>query len=128
MAIIQTIQQDQFIDLMQAARPDNFTVSGLRVLFDHLDEISDECSEPLELDAIAIACDYTEAGAVEVYNRYKPDLNLDEDEQATFDLYHGTDQAHMLDDILKPQIIEYLECNTCFIGETNNGSLVFADF
>ena len=128
MAIVQTILQYQFIDMMQTARPDNFTVSGLRVLFDHLDQVSDECSEPLEFDAIAIACEYTEADAIEVYNRYTPDLNLDEDDQALFDQYHDTDQAHLIEDIIKAQIIGYLECNTLFVGETNNGSLVFADF
>lgn len=128
MAIVQTILQYQFIDMMQTARPDNFSVSGLRVLFDYLDQVSDECSEPLEFDAIAIACEYTEADAIEVYNRYTPDLNLDEDDQALFDQYHDTEEAHMLDDILKPQIIEYLEYNTCFVGETNSGKLVFADF
>lgn len=128
MAIIQTILQYQFIEMMQEARPDNFTVSALRVLFDHLDQVSDECSEPMEFDAIAIACEYTEADAVEVYNRYNPDLNLDEDDQVLFDLYNGTDQAHMIEDIIKPQIIEYLEYNTIFVGETKAGSLVFADF
>ena len=128
MAIVQTILQYQFVEMMQTARPDNFTVSGLRVLFDYLDQVSDECSEPMEFDAIAIACEYTEADAVEVYNRYTPDLNLDDDDQAVFDLYHNTDKAHMIEDIIKPQIIEYLECNTLFVGETNNGSLLFADF
>lgn len=128
MAIVQTILQYQFIDMMQTARPDNFTVSGLRVLFDYLEQVSDECGTDLEFDSIAIACDYTEADAVEVYNRYKPTLNLDEDEQSLFDQYHNTEEAHMLDDIIKPQIIEYLEYNTCFVGETSCGSLVFADF
>lgn len=128
MAIVQTLLAYQFIDAMLAARPANFTISGLRVLFDYLDQVSDDCSEPMEFDAIAIACEYSEMDAIEVYNRYTPDLNLDEDEQALFDLYHNTDQAHMLDDILKPQIIEYLECNTILVGETNNGSLLFADF
>ena len=128
MAIVQTILQYQFIDMMQTARPDNFTVSGLRVLFDYLDQVSDDCGQAFEFDAIAIACEYTEADAVEVYNRYKPDLNLDEDDQLLFDLYHDTEEAHMIEDIIKPQIIEYIECSTCFVGETNNGSLVFADF
>ena len=128
MAIVQTIMQYQFVEMMQTARPDNFTVSGLRVLFDYLDQLSDECSEPMEFDAIAIACEYTEADAIEVYNRYTPDLNLDEDDQAQFDLYHNTEEAHMIEDILKPQIIEYLEYSTCFVGETSCGSLVFADF
>ena len=128
MAIVQTLSLYQFIGMMQTARPDNFTISGLRVLFDYLDELSNDCGDNIEFDAIGIACEYTEMDAVEVYNRYTPDLNLDEDEQALFDQHHNTEQAHMLDDILKPQIIEYLEYNTCFIGETNNGSLVFADF
>ena len=128
MAIVQTILQYQFIELMQTARPDNFSVSGLCVLFDYLEQVSEDCGTALEFDAIAIACDYTEADAVEVYNRYTPDLNLDDDDQALFDLYHDTDQAHMIIDIIKPQIIEYLECNTCFVGETDNSSLLFADF
>ena len=128
MAIIQTILQCQFIDMMQTARPDSFTVSGLRVLFDYLDELSDECDQAFEFDAIAIACGYSEADALEVYNRYTPQLNLDDDDQALFDLYHNTEQAHMIEDVIKPQIIEYLECNTVFVGETKNGSLVFADF
>ena len=128
MAIVQTLLQYQFIEMMRDARPDNFTIAALRVLFDYLDELSDDCGQDFEFDAIAIACGYTEADAIEVYNRYMPDINLDDEDQDLFDLYHNTDQAHMLNDLLKPQIIEYLECNTCFVGETNNGSLVFAGF
>ena len=128
MAIVQTILQYQFIDMMQTARPNNFSVAALRVLFDYLDQMSESCGDNIEFDAIGIACEYTEADALEVYNRYTPDLNLDDDDQLLFDLYHNTDQAHMIEDILKPQVIEYLEYNTCFVGETNNGSLVFADF
>ena len=127
MAIIQTILQYQFVEMMQTARPDNFTVSGLRVLFDYLDQLSDDCSEPMEFDAIAIACDYSEMDAIEAYSRYSPDLNLDDDDQLLFDLYYNTDQVYMLEDMLKPKIIEYLEDNTVFVGETNSGSLVFAD-
>lgn len=127
MAIVQTILQYQFIDMMQTARPDNFTVSGLRVLFDYLDQLSDDCGTDLEFDAIAIACDYSEMDAVEAYSRYSPDLSLDEEEQALFDLHYNTSQVYKLEDMLKPKIIEYLEYNTVFVGETNSGSLVFAD-
>ena len=128
MAIVQTILQYQFTDMMQTARPDNFSANGLRVLFSYLEQMSEDCGTDVEFDAIAIACDYTEADALEVYNRYKPDLNLDDDDQLLLDLYHDTDEAHMIIDIIKLQIIEYLECNTCFVGETNTGSLLFADF
>ena len=128
MAIVNTLSQCQFIDLMQDARPDNFTASGLRVLFDYLDELSDDCGTDLEFDAIAIACEYTEADAIEVYNRYTPSLNLDEDEQALFDLHHNTEQAHMIEEIIKAQVIAFLEYSTIFVGETSGGSLIFADF
>ena len=128
MAIVQTILQYQFIEMMQTARPDNFSICGLRVLFDYLDQMSEDCDQALEFDAISIACEYTEADAVEVYNRYTPDLNLDDDDQALFDQYHNTDQAHMIIDIIKPKIIEYLEYNTVFVGEASCGNLVFADF
>jgi len=128
MAIIQTILQYQFVEMMKTARPDNFTVSGLRVLFDYLDDLSESCGENFEFDAIAIACDYSEMDAIEVYSRYSPDLNLDDDEQALFDLLYNTPTVYELEDMLKPQIIEYLEHNTIFIGETNSGSLLFSDF
>ena len=128
MAIVNTISQYQFVGAMQDARPNNFTVSGLRVLFDYLDEMSDDCGTDLEFDAISIACGYSEMDALEVYNRYKPDLNLDDDDQLLFDLYYETDQEHLLNDVIKANIIAFLEYNTCFIGETSCGSLVFADF
>ena len=127
MAIVNTLSQYQFIDMMQDARPNDFTVGGLRVLFDYLDQVSDDCGQDMEFDPIGIACEYSEMDAIGVYSRYSPDLNLDEDEQALFDLHYNKPTVYMLEDIIKPQIIEYLEYNTIFIGETNNGSLVFAD-
>ena len=127
MAIIQTISAYQFIDRMKTARPENFSVAGLRVLFDYLDELSDDCGQDIEFDAIGIACEYSEMDAIEVYSRYSPDLDLDDEEQALFDLHYNTSKVYMLEDMIKPQIIEYLEYNTCFVGETETGSLVFAD-
>lgn len=127
MAIVATLSAYQFIDMMQTARPDNFTASGLRVLFDYLDTMSDDCGTALEFDAIGIACEYSEMNAIEVYSRYSPELNLDDDEQLLFDLHYNTEQVHLLEDMLKPKIIEYLEYNTIIAGVTNSGSLVFAD-
>jgi len=41
-------------------RQENFSYEGLEVLFDHLDELSDDCGT-IELDVLAICCDYTES-------------------------------------------------------------------
>ena len=40
-------------------RLDNFPL-GLRDLFNHLESIARDCDEPLEVDVIALCCDYNE--------------------------------------------------------------------
>ena len=42
-------------------RKDNFSYAGLEVLFDHLEEVSDCCNINIELDVIALCCEYTES-------------------------------------------------------------------
>mgnify|MGYP005809329293 FL=1 len=41
-------------------RGEQFTYEGLGVLFYHLEECEDIYTEPMELDVIALCCDYTE--------------------------------------------------------------------
>ena len=41
-------------------RPDNFSRSGLRELFDFLEEYEEGTGEEIEFDPIALCCDYTE--------------------------------------------------------------------
>lgn len=52
-----------FIDEFKAARPDNFTYSGLSALFDYLDEYEHEPS--IELDVIALCCDFCQYDSIE---------------------------------------------------------------
>ena len=41
-------------------RGEQFTYEGLGVLFYHLEECEEGMSEPMELDVIALCCNYTE--------------------------------------------------------------------
>ncbi len=41
-------------------RADQFSPEGLRVLFDHLEEYEQETGQDIELDVIAICCDFVE--------------------------------------------------------------------
>ncbi len=67
----QTIGFSQFTDEFNAVRPNNFSYDGLRVLFHHLDEYENADSEMgIELDVIAICCDFTECTIKEVLNNY----------------------------------------------------------
>ena len=61
-----TIDNHDFIQAFKdAGREDQFSLDALTVLFHHLEEWESQMSEPMELDVIAICCDYEE------YDRYK---------------------------------------------------------
>jgi len=57
----QTISFQDFKDAFQNMnRGDNFSYEGLRVLFDYLEDLEQSLEEPIELDVIALCCEYTE--------------------------------------------------------------------
>ena len=72
-----TISKDEFKRAFKRmGRETQFSQHGLEALFDHFEQIEDECGIEIELDVIAICCDYTEATADEFREMY----NIDEDE------------------------------------------------
>ena len=46
-------------------RGNNFTYEGLRALFDYLERYEEECDAEVELDVIALCCEYTEYSNIE---------------------------------------------------------------
>lgn len=61
MAIIQTVSECDFRDAFRAYnRTENFSHEGLGALFAYLDELSDDIGEPVELDVIALCCEWAE--------------------------------------------------------------------
>ncbi len=65
----QTINLSDFRDAFQKIRPNNFSYEGLEVLFDYLEEC-EQGGEELELDVIALCCDYTERDIKDVLKEY----------------------------------------------------------
>jgi hypothetical protein len=63
MSIVQTINEHQFIDAFKTwdTYKNNFSYEGLKALYEYLEEVS-ECmdNKTIELDVVAICCDYTE--------------------------------------------------------------------
>jgi hypothetical protein len=55
----QTVTETMFIDAFQAIRPENFSLEGLRALFAHIEEL-ETMGEEMELDVIALCCDFEE--------------------------------------------------------------------
>lgn len=68
--MIKTINKTDFIDAFKKMdRAVRFSYNGLIELFDYLESAETE-EEPLELDVIAICCDFCEYDNVKEYNKY----------------------------------------------------------
>lgn len=65
----QTINLYQFRDAFTAHNRTNFSYEGLGALFDWLESYEDDTGEELELDVIALCCDWTEYDDLADYNQ-----------------------------------------------------------
>ena len=66
----QTITETMFKDAFYTLRPDNFSYSALVELFEWYEEIEEEIGEPIELDVIAICCEWSEYTLEELESDY----------------------------------------------------------
>lgn len=74
--IVKTFDESDFIDEFKAYnRQDNFSYKGLRVMFNALNEIAQDCEMVIEMDVIALCCDYNELSVDDVINDYDIDLD-----------------------------------------------------
>jgi predicted ArsR family transcriptional regulator len=94
----------------QAGRAEQFSYEGLEVLFDMLESLEDDTGEEIELDVIALCCEYSEETSEEIAANYSIDISECEDE-----------------DEIKDAVLEYLNENTFVAGETATG-IVYAQF
>jgi len=78
----QEINFSEFSNQFNQCRPNNFSYDGLRVLYDYLEEYEDSTEEKMELDVIAICCDFSESSIDDVLKDYDLE-SLEELEQHT---------------------------------------------
>ena len=97
-----TIGLSDFCDaFIRMDRKENFSYEALELLFDMCEEID----ENMELDVIALCCEY-----------YENDLDTVISEYLLTDDVDGMDEAEKLDFVR-----EYLNANTFLVGETSTG-------
>ena len=65
----QTINEYQFKDAFQKCRPNNFSYEGLTALYDYLEQYEEDTGQEMELDVIAICCDFTEYDSLEEFQK-----------------------------------------------------------
>lgn len=114
MAIVQNINNvHQFREAFRlAGRMDQFSYEGLEVLFDYLEELSEDTGEAIELDVIALCCEYYESSIEELIDNYNIDMSeVDKDDP----------------DSIIEVVRGYLENNTSVCGEVDDG-FVYAAF
>ena len=99
-----TVYVNDFIDAFKKLRPDNFSHEGLVLLFDYLESLDEE----MELDVIAICCEWSQLTFDEFLQEYEL-ADGDEDEE------------------LKERIENCLQEKTSIAGFTHD-SVVFAQY
>jgi hypothetical protein len=103
MTMKQTINLNDFRDAFRAHdRQDQFTYEGLEVLFDALTDMERDTGEEIELDVIALCCEFSEDAPAEIAENYSIDISECED-----------------DDEIRETVREYLGENTWVAGETD---------
>ena len=105
-----TFDFQDFRRSFERIRPDNFSRQGLEVLWDYLEQYEEDCGTEIELDVIAICCDFSEDTWQNIADNYRIDLDDCEDE-----------------DEKEEAVREYLEDQGAFVGEVSGG-FVYRDF
>ena len=101
----QTINKYQFRDAFMSIRPDNFSYEALEILFEYFEQLEDDIGEDIELDVIAICCDWTESTPNDIRQDY--------------------DLADIDDD---SDLEDYLAEQTQLAGITSTGNFVYMSF
>lgn len=114
MAIVQTVSvydfRQAFVDM---GRKDQFSYEGLEILFDYLEELSDDIGEPIELDVIALCCEYEEGHYSDIADYYGIDVS----------------EAGGNESVEFRIVLDCLESSTSVCGyDEDTGMIVYAQF
>lgn len=102
--MIQSVNKTDFHDAFRAyGRTDNYSYEALDILFGYFEEIEESTGEQIELDVIAICCEYCEDTFANIAQYYNIDISEFGDDDAS----------------IKEVLRDYLQDNTALIGETD---------
>lgn len=108
----QTVSRYDFRQAFEdAGRIENFSNEALDLLFEYLEDWEEDTGEELELDVIAICCDYQEDLITSVAEEYDIDISdcVDDDE-------------------IEEVVCDQMERKTLVVGVTEAKTIVFASF
>lgn len=88
----QNISKYDFARAFEQVRPDNFSRAGLSALYEYFEQLEEDIGNPIELDVIAICCEYSEYESLEEFQE-----DYGDDYESIEDIEHAT-QVIMIDD------------------------------
>lgn len=77
----QTVTKYDFERAFMDVRPDSFSYEGLGLLYDHIEQLDEDCGTETELDVIAICCDFNEDHMDDIIDQYDIDVSDCEDDE-----------------------------------------------
>jgi len=108
--MIQTVNNSEFHNAFNRMdRGSQFSYEALNLIYEYLEQFEEDTGEPVELDVIAICCEYSEMTVQEVIDSYGYKLDSSETE---YDL---------------DKLVEILSEDTTVLGTTDS-TIVFAQF
>ena len=109
--MIQTITLSDFRDAFRRMeRTNQFSYEGLELIFDYIESYEQETGEQIELDVIALCCEWLEDTPENIAAAYG------------FDLGKKTGSAALM------EVYEYLNDETQVAGVTSKNTIVYAQF
>ena len=107
MSIIQTVNFSMFCDAFSnAGRADQFSYTAKRAIFESLNDMG----EDVELDIIAICCDFAESSTDEIIAEYDIDVQEEMSEADYEDIKHEAVKNY-----LEKKTIIVQECDDVFV-------------
>ena len=81
--VVKTLNEDDFIDEFKAYnREDAFSKEGLRILFESLERLASDYETNIEMDVIALCCEYIENSITDIIDDYGIDVtDCDSDDE-----------------------------------------------
>lgn len=113
----QTIGLSQFTDAFMSIRPKNFSHEGLEQLFDYFESYEDDTGEQIELDVIAICCEYSESTINECLDYY--DI-VDAEDKEDFESLSDYEKLSIIQD--------WLAKHTSVMGTTDQCTIIYQQF
>ena len=71
----QTVNITDFVNAFEKMRPSNFTYEGLECLYNYLIDFEQDTNTEIELDVIALCCDYSEYKNLDEYKQNYSSIN-----------------------------------------------------